>query len=183
MPSGHPFQYPDSLELFNQINHLLNQNKAPELSFKQLIQIYSNHHEFVSCSGLQLVFDQQEFSTSGFKKTEKCFEQLFSSQDGKKGTIVLSLHDQTIINAEKSQLDLENFIHNLGNLIVRYLNRIGLEIQTESNSKSKSDQKVKSTINNQFLQKFLNKYTDNRDLYHDLMPFKVREILINFKSL
>lgn len=178
MPSGHPFQYPDSLELFNQINHLLNQNKTPEISFKQLVKIYSDHHEFASCSELQLVFGQLEFSTSGFKKTEKCFEQLFTSKDGKKGSIVLCLHDQKIINAEKSKLDLENFIHNFSNLIVRYLNRNGLEIQTESNSKSKPDQKVKSSLNNQFLQKFLNKYTDNRDLYHDLMPFKVREILL-----
>lgn len=135
MPSGHPFQYPDSLELFNQINHLLNQNKTPEASFSQLIQIYSNHHEFISCSGLQLIFGKQKFSTVGFKKKEKYFEHIFSSQDGKKGTIILSLHEQTIINAGKGQLDLENFLHNLSNLIVRYLNRNGLEIQTESNKK------------------------------------------------
>jgi hypothetical protein len=33
-------------------------------------------------------------------------------------------------------------------------------------------------VNSSFLQRFLNKYTYNRDIYHDLMPFKVTEILL-----
>ncbi|MFK5857640.1 MAG: PEP/pyruvate-binding domain-containing protein [Bacteroidota bacterium] len=33
-------------------------------------------------------------------------------------------------------------------------------------------------VNSRFLQRFLNKYTYNRDVYHDLMPFKVKEILL-----
>ncbi len=34
------------------------------------------------------------------------------------------------------------------------------------------------SVNSRFLQRFLNKYTYNRDIYHDLMPFKVKEILL-----
>ena len=33
-------------------------------------------------------------------------------------------------------------------------------------------------VSSRFLQRFLNKYTYNRDIYHDLMPFKVKEILL-----
>ncbi len=34
------------------------------------------------------------------------------------------------------------------------------------------------SVSSRFLQRFLNKYTYNRDIYHDLMPFKVKEILL-----
>ena len=33
-------------------------------------------------------------------------------------------------------------------------------------------------VSSRFLQRFLNKYTYNRNIYHDLMPFKVTEILL-----
>ena len=45
-------------------------------------------------------------------------------------------------------------------------------IDIETNSKTSSP------VNSGFLQRFLNKYTYNRDIYHDLMPFKVTEILL-----
>ncbi|MEZ5148270.1 MAG: hypothetical protein R2759_14700 [Bacteroidales bacterium] len=43
----------------------------------------------------------------------------------------------------------------------------------------KEDEKDNCTITSmQLLQRFINKNNYNRDLYHDLMPFKVCEILI-----
>ena len=37
---------------------------------------------------------------------------------------------------------------------------------------------INGSVSSRFLQRFLNKYTYNRDIYHDLMPFKVKEILL-----
>ena len=120
-----------------------------------------------------------EFKSKRFIESKNQIENIFSSPDGKKGAILLSLHHEITGNSKKIQKEQEKFLYNLSNLIARYLNRIGSTDQNKNGSKaSKVDQIVKSSINNQFLQKFLNKYTDNRDIYHDLMPFKVREILL-----
>ncbi len=178
MPSGHPFQYPDSLEFMNAINHLLNDNKGPTETFSQLVSIYSNHQRFAGFSGLQIQFENKQYHSSGYKKTGNVLEVFFSSDEGKTGIIKLSLQHQKANGLKKKQKDQENFLQNLSSLISRYLNRISHNEKNGSNSIIKPDLYVKNSINNQFLQKFLNKYTDNRDIYHDLMPFKVREILL-----
>jgi len=49
-------------------------------------------------------------------------------------------------------------------------NENNIDMETHSNSNG--------PVNSRFLQRFLNKYTYNRDIYHDLMPFKVTEILL-----
>jgi len=41
-----------------------------------------------------------------------------------------------------------------------------------------SNNNINGPLSSRFLQQFLNKYTYNRDIYHDLMPFKVKEILL-----
>ena len=45
-------------------------------------------------------------------------------------------------------------------------------------SQNNSTDDSNGPVNSKFLQRFLNKYTYNRDVYHDLMPFKVKEILL-----
>jgi len=177
MPSGHPFQYPESLELINSINRLLKKNKGEEETLGQLVNVYSNHDEFIFHAGLKITFDQLEFKSRGFTESKNQIENIFTAPDGRKGTILLSLHHDIASNTKKKQKEQEKFLYNLSNLVARYLNRIG-DAEQNGNGKSKVNQMVKSSINNQFLQKFLNKYTDNRDIYHDLMPFKVREILL-----
>ena len=57
MPSGHPFQYPESLELINSINRLLKKNKGEEETLGQLVNIYSNHDEFLMHAGLKITFE------------------------------------------------------------------------------------------------------------------------------
>ena len=74
-------------------------------------------------------------------------------------------------------------IINLANLITGYLNSVkGKAILRKSGlpvaggAKSGAEQETKAS--RKLLQTFLNRMNYNRDLYHDLMPFKVREILL-----
>lgn len=176
MPSVHPFKYPDSLELINSIHHLLKRNKGENETFKKLVSIYSKHNDFDSDAGLRIQFIQIDYKSEGYRETECQIESIFTSPDGKKGTISLSLRNNELDEVERK--DKENFLFNLSNLISRYLSRVRNTTSVEEKRENKINQSVKSSLNNQFLQKFLNKYTDNRDIYHDLMPFKVREILL-----
>ena len=49
---------------------------------------------------------------------------------------------------------------------------------THNANSTKTSDNFNNRVSGRFLQRFLNKYTYNRDIYHDLMPFKVKEILL-----
>ena len=81
----------------------------------------------------------------------------------------------------KEERDL---IANLANIISGYLNSIKgkafLRRYGYEDEEFRLDQQKEQCVitNRQLLQRFLNKNNYDRDVYHDLMPFKVREILI-----
>jgi hypothetical protein len=75
----------------------------------------------------------------------------------------------------KEERDL---ISNLGNILAGYLNGIkGKDIIREVKVSQKRKSETEST-SKQLLQKFINQHNVDRDIYHDLMPFKVQEILL-----
>ncbi|TRZ69775.1 MAG: hypothetical protein D4R97_09340, partial [Bacteroidetes bacterium] len=74
-------------------------------------------------------------------------------------------------------------IINLANLITGYLNSVkGKAILHKSGFPDaqglKPESDIETRASRKLLQTFLNRMNYNRDLYHDLMPFKVREILL-----
>ena len=178
MSSSHPFQYPNSLELINKINRLLKQNKKPEETFGELVTIYSNQREFILQAGIRISFEDMIYDSVGFAITDNCHESFFISPDGKKGSILLCLNSELLKSDKKVVEDQNYFLENLSNLISRYITRIERDNSPEASDTGKSGQSKHGSLGNHFLQKFLNKYTFNRDVYHDLMPFKVREILL-----
>ncbi|MCK4288813.1 MAG: hypothetical protein KAW86_06390, partial [Bacteroidales bacterium] len=77
-----------------------------------------------------------------------------------------------------------DLIINITNLITGYLNsikgkdalkKIGYKYEIDESIPEKNKCEI---TNRQLLQRFLNKNNYNRDIYHDLMPFKVKEILL-----
>lgn len=178
MSSSHPFQYPNSLELINKINRLLKQNKKPEETFGELVTIYSNQREFILQAGIRISFENMIYDSVGFVIRDNCNESFFISPDGKKGSILLCLNSELLKSDKKVVEDQNYFLENLSNLISRYITRIERDNSPEASDTGKSGQSKHGSLGNHFLQKFLNKYTFNRDVYHDLMPFKVREILL-----
>jgi hypothetical protein len=64
-------------------------------------------------------------------------------------------------------------------IILRFLNTSAVENgDVPDKIEAKKEKGIYESISSEFLQKFLNKHTFNRDLFHDLMPFKVKEILL-----
>ena len=119
MPSGHPFQYPESLELINSINRLLKKNKGEEETLGQLVNIYSNHDEFLMHAGLKITFGQLEFKSKRFIESKNQIENFFSSPDGKKGAILLSLHHDITGNYKKIHKELYwSYDNIIGKLII-----------------------------------------------------------------
>jgi len=178
MSSDRPFKYPNSLELLSKINNLLKQNKKTKEIFKQLVKLYSTQQEFVRYAGMRISFDSMEFTTDGFRITEHCRVGYFASPDGKKGTVTLCLLQEIPEEEEQVDRDQDYFLENICNLITRYLIRVKKNESASKRVTTKINQMRPSLLTNEFIQEFFNRYAYNRDIYHDLMPFKVSEILL-----
>ncbi len=124
-------------------------------------------------------------SNAGFKATPWVQRKTFETIDGKEGSIEV-FYKKKYPELEEGPFLIEerHLINNLSSLITGHLNtQIGKNLLKQSTSEKKEsqeekDQRTHASMNRQLLQKFLNKHNSDRDIYHDLMQYKVREILL-----
>jgi len=172
------FTYLNLLEIISKINDIVKQNKNIDTTFTEIVETANYYRTENQAIFLRFIYNNKEFKTPGFKQTSFCREQFFETLTGNKGYVqvcrsVPPANDKNVID------DQQYFITSLTNLIVRHLN--SYEIQKEDSEGIGSYQVNESSpgiLSSAFLQKFLNKNTFSRDIYHDLMPFKVKEILL-----
>ena len=167
------------LEAMSKINHVIRQNRNVENTLKLIVDILSRQKQLLHFDFFRIIYDNQEYSVKGSGKTRSCDELYFSTHSGKKG----ALHFCTCEQNEDPDYDSKNqeyFLKSLVNIIRRYLNKKERMQQSLEHEKEppKKEALEKGIISRRFLQRFLNKNTHTRDVYHDLMPFKVREILL-----
>ena len=129
--------------------------------------------------------DQEFFSKAGFKTTPWVQRKTFETIDGTEGSIEVYYqkafpeHDEGPFFIEERHL-----INNLTSLITGHLNtQIGKGLLKEAASEEEVSEDMQhershSAMSRQLLQKFLIKHNSDRDIYHDLMQYKVREILL-----
>ena len=124
-------------------------------------------------------------SHAGFKATPWVQRKTFETIDGKEGSIEV-FYKKKFPEQEEGPFFIEerHLINNLSSLITGHLNtQIGKSLLKQSvpekkETQEEKDQRTHASMNRQLLQKFLNKHNSDRDIYHDLMQYKVREILL-----
>ncbi len=151
----------------------------------ELIPAGMQHPEY---SVARIEFNKQEYISSGFVETPWLLRHRFETINGKKGAIEIYYLKELAKTQEELFLNEENdLIGNLGNLVVGYLNSMEArhlmdKIRrplTEIHQHKKSISKSSSEKNSKhLLQNFMHKNNAARDIYHDLMPFRVKEILL-----
>jgi CheY-like chemotaxis protein len=124
-------------------------------------------------------------SRAGLKVTPWVQRKTFETIDGKEGSIeVFYQKEFPEIDEGPFFIEERHLINNLSSLITGYLNtQIGKNLLKQaSHEKQESDdleeEREHAAMSRQLLQKFLNKHNSDRDIYHDLMQYKVREILL-----
>ena len=123
---------------------------------------------------------EKEFETVDFHETNWRMVQEFTTIDNEKGSI--EIYYTTEFNNEnegpflKEERDL---IQNIASLITGYINSYkARDIIRLSQAAQKEDEDIKVLSSRKLLQKFLDRHNAERDVFHDLMPFKVKEILL-----
>ena len=173
------------LACINETTKIIKEGKSVEETLQKIVLRLPKAWQYPEFTVARILFGGNEFRSPRFEETEWTQKHAFQTIDGEEGIIEIyytkafkRLYDGPFLEEE---CDL---ILNLSNLILGFINSIkAKEIiwkqdKKKEQRKSKDESSLPSFSSRQLLQKFLNKHNADRDLLHDLMPFKVKEILL-----
>ncbi|MEA3443359.1 MAG: hypothetical protein U9R19_01385, partial [Bacteroidota bacterium] len=172
------------LACLNQTTRILNEGLSMVETLQKVCNILPNAWQYPEYTVARIQFSGQFLTSNNFQITEWKQLQEFETFDKKKGTIEVfytknfrDIYEGPFLREERE------LINNLSSILSGHLSSLrGVDIinsQKETKvSKNKYDDSDATTYSKSLLQKFLNKQNVNRDIYHDLMNFKVKEILL-----
>lgn len=172
------------LACINETTIILKEGKSVEETLQKIALRLPRAWQYPEYTVARLVFGGNEYHSPGFRESEWSQKQTFQTIDGEEGTIEIyytkefpRLYEGPFLKEER------DLILNLSNLILGFINSVKAKEIIWKQDKKKEEKRIEgesSKILNsrQLLQKFLNKHNADRDLLHDLMPFKVKEILL-----
>ena len=177
------------LKTINETSRIISLQMPIDYTLSHIVEYFPAGMQHPEYSVARIVFDGEEYVSSGFVESPWLLRNSFETINGKKGLIEIFYLLELAKTQEELFLNEENdLISNLGNLIVGYLN--SLEARnlmdkirrpyTHIKSAEKKQEKKSASVkkSKHLLQNFMHKNNAARDIYHDLMPFRVKEILL-----
>ncbi len=173
------------LACINQTTAILKEGKPVEETLHQVMLILPAAWQYPEYTVSRIVFEGKEYRSRGFAVTEWGQSQIFRTLDGNEGVIDIYYTREFADMDEGPFLEEErHLIDNIASLLTGYINSYKARNllfrarSKEKQHKEQVDEQVSISSSRQLLQRFLNKHNAERDLFHDLMPFKVKEILL-----
>lgn len=171
------------LATLNRTTQIIRENKSPEETLKHICMILPDGWQYPAFTGARIMYDEKIYLSPNFMLSKWRQKQEIETIDGKIGYIEISYSKEFPDFDEGPFLTEErDLLLNLANLITGYLNGLkgrtiigNKQLRTTNRTGPEID---KPAYSRQLLQKFLNKNNSDRDIYHDLMTFKVKEILL-----
>eukprot|EP01029_Cantina_marsupialis_P014276 TRINITY_DN31582_c0_g1_i1.p1 TRINITY_DN31582_c0_g1~~TRINITY_DN31582_c0_g1_i1.p1 ORF type:complete len:1153 (+),score=71.90 TRINITY_DN31582_c0_g1_i1:9673-13131(+) len=172
------------LAAINQTTGIIKEGKSIEDTLQQICFVLPRAWQYPEFTVARIIFDGEEYLSSGFRLSQWVMTQEFMTIDNRSGRIEVcyvkkfpSLDEGPFLKEER------HLIENLANIIVGYINSVtGKELLSQVKEKAPIKKEIIGpyvpVTNRKLLQNFLNKNNADRDIYHDLMPFKVKEILL-----
>jgi len=168
-------QYLNLLEIISNVNQIVDQHKGVDETFTQISELLQVLEDAPNPGYFRIIFNKNEYKTKQFLETEFCTERSFKTSTGKVGHLHLFSKKKKAEQDNEGNTEQFYFLNSMVSILLRFINQAEeklFELKTPDKNKKQG------AISSEFLQKFLNKYTYNRDIFHDLMPFKVQEILL-----
>ncbi len=175
------------LACINQTTQILKENRSVEESLQNIVNILPRAWQYPTDTCAYIQYDEKEYVSQGYKECIWRQFQHFETIDGKKGTITIGYLQEYPEADEGPFLKEErHLIDNITNILTGYLNGLKAKAILHKKQLAGSIREIESatepqeeTISSrQLLQRYLSKQNYDRDIFHDLMPFKVREILM-----
>ncbi|MFP4366714.1 MAG: PEP/pyruvate-binding domain-containing protein [Bacteroidales bacterium] len=173
------------LACINRTTAILKQGKPIEESLHQIVMLLPEAWQYPEFTVARILFEGKEYKSPGFIKSPWVQSQSFQTVDDHVGIIeIYYTREFAEIDEGPFLKEERHLIDNICSLMVGYINSYKAKSiffragKKESIKKQHSDYQEKVLNSRQLLQRFLNKHNSQRDLFHDLMPFKVKEILL-----
>jgi hypothetical protein len=173
------------LGAINQTTRILKQDKSVDMMLKEISEVLPPAWQYPNDTIARIKYGGKIFlSSERFRETPWYQKKSFETIDGKEGSIeVFYLNNHPNLDEGPFMIEERDLINNLSSIISGYLNTfIGKELLHKSTSQKEKEktesERTHAAMSRQLLQKFLIKHNSDRDIYHDLMPYKVREILL-----
>ena len=168
------------LACINQTTSVLKQGKPVEETLQQIVLLLPAAWQYPDFTVARIKFMNKVFETSTFIETGWRMYQEFSTIDGEKGSIEVFYTQEFRGEDEGPFLKEErDLVQNLSSLISGYINSFkARDLYRMTQMKDLEDDDLKDVSSRKLLQKFLDRHNAERDIFHDLQPFKVKEILL-----
>ncbi len=172
------------LSAINQTTAILRAGKPNEEALRQICLNLPTAWQYPEYAVCRIKYGNLELTSPGFRETQWSQKQTFETIDNLTGFVEICYLKAFPTQYEGPFLEEErHLIVNLANLIAGHLNSVkGKAMLRKSGHHDIRGNTSPDTLplkySRQLLQTFLNRSNFNRDIYHDLMPFKVKEILL-----
>lgn len=169
------------LSAINQTSGLLKEGRSIDDTFQQICYILPPAWQYPEFTCVRIRYNGKVYTSQHFLETKWSQSAVFESLDGKKGQLeVFYTREFMELDEGPFMKEERDLINNIAGLITGYLNsRLAQQLFALKEEKKEPEvTSVSDRPNRKLLHKFLNKNNYDRDIYHDLMPYKVREILL-----
>jgi hypothetical protein len=172
------------LNAINKTTAIIRENKSIDETLHNICLILPNAMQFPEFTVARIRFMEKEFKTHSFHETKWRLGKGFKTIDNYQGVIeVFYTKEFPTSDTGPFLKEEEDLLSNLASLIIGYLNsqkakQVFADVQKEEETIQELVQLEEGKDNMFLLQKYWAKLNFNRDVFHDLMPFKVKEILL-----
>jgi hypothetical protein len=174
------------LTCINKTTQIIRENLPVDQTLNQIVRILPVAWQYPEMTVASIRLDDKFYTSQGFRESRWKLTSRFSTFDGRSGEIrVYYLKEFKTMDEGPFLMEERHLIDNLSSIIANYLN--GLEAQ-KLMKKATAEETIREEIgepgkpgvvnSRMLLQKFLTKQNASRDIFHDLMPYKVKEILL-----
>jgi hypothetical protein len=168
------------LACINSTTSVLKEGKPIEETLQQIVLLLPAAWQYPEYTVARIRFMNKSFETSTFSESGWRMYQEFVSIDGEKGSIEVFYTREFQGEDEGPFLKEErDLIQNISSLITGYINSFkARDLYRLTHTEEKESENLKDVSSSKLLQRFLDRHNAERDVFHDLMPFKVKEILL-----
>jgi CheY-like chemotaxis protein len=168
------------LACINQTTYILKEGKPVEETLQQVALILPPAWQYPEYTVARIYYMDKVFESGEFQETKWRMVQDFYTIDNERGKIEVFYTKEFSSEDEGPFLKEErDLIFNIASLITGYINSYKARdvIRSAFTGKDEEDD-FRETPSKILLQKFLDRHNAERDVFHDLQPFKVKEILL-----
>ncbi|MDX9929495.1 MAG: PEP/pyruvate-binding domain-containing protein [Bacteroidales bacterium] len=170
------------LACINQTTAILKEGKRIEEALQQIVMVLPAAWQYPEYTVARISLGEFTITSPDFAESDWKMYQDFKTIDGQTGRIEIFYTMEFRREDEGPFLSEErDLLQNISSLITGYINsrkatdimRLSLQQQQE-----KEEAEGRDISSRKLLQRFLDRHNAERDVFHDLMPFKVKEILL-----